>query len=190
MLKLKLQYFVIWCKKLTHWKKVPDAGKAWGQQEKRASEDEMAGWHHWCSGHELGGTPGDDEGQGGLVCCSLWDIEELDMPGQLNNNNWDDIGTNTENTGWENECAWVADDQKWPKALYYLFFSSDISLVGLQPCSHLINLFFVLFWAEYVAYRILKFPNQGSNLYPLQWNCADLTSWTAKEVTHDLLLSC
>ena len=26
--------------------KVPDAGKDWGQEEKRASEDEMAGWHH------------------------------------------------------------------------------------------------------------------------------------------------
>ena len=33
--------------------KVPDAGKDWGQKEKRASEDEMAGWHHWCNGHEL-----------------------------------------------------------------------------------------------------------------------------------------
>ena len=25
------------------------------------SEDEMAGWNHWCSGHELGQTPGDGE---------------------------------------------------------------------------------------------------------------------------------
>ena len=33
--------------------KVPDAGKDWGQKEKRASEDEMAGWHHWCNTHEL-----------------------------------------------------------------------------------------------------------------------------------------
>ena len=34
--------------------KVPDAGKDWGQKEKRASEDEMARQHHWCSGHNLG----------------------------------------------------------------------------------------------------------------------------------------
>ena len=34
--------------------KVPDAGKDWGQKEKRVSEDEMAGWHHWCNGHEHG----------------------------------------------------------------------------------------------------------------------------------------
>ena len=33
--------------------KVPDAGKDWGQKEKRASEDEMAGWHHRCSGHSI-----------------------------------------------------------------------------------------------------------------------------------------
>ena len=43
--------------------KIPDAGKNWGQ--KRASEDEMAGPHHWCNGHELWQTLGDGEGQGG-----------------------------------------------------------------------------------------------------------------------------
>ena len=50
--------------------KVPDAGKDWGQEEKRASEDEMAEWHHWCNGHKIGKTSGDGEGQGGLTCCS------------------------------------------------------------------------------------------------------------------------
>ena len=47
--------------------KVSDSGKDWGQKEKRASEDEMAEWHHQCNGHELGWTSGDGEGQGGLV---------------------------------------------------------------------------------------------------------------------------
>ena len=32
--------------------KVPDAGKDWGQKEEKASEDETAGWYHWCNGHE------------------------------------------------------------------------------------------------------------------------------------------
>ena len=58
--------------------KVPDAGKDWGQ-EKRASEDEMTGWHHWCNGHELGKTSGDGEGQGGLACCSPWGQKESNM---------------------------------------------------------------------------------------------------------------
>ena len=52
---------VIWCKQLTHWK-VPDAGKDWGQKEKRVSEDEMTGWHHWYNEHELAKILGDDEG--------------------------------------------------------------------------------------------------------------------------------
>ena len=48
-------------------------------KERRASEDELAGWHARCSWHELGQTPGDGEGQGGLVCYSPWGFKELDM---------------------------------------------------------------------------------------------------------------
>ena len=57
--------------------KVPDAGKDWGQKEKRASEDETVGWH------ELVLTPGDGEGQEGLVCCSPWSLKESDTNGWL-----------------------------------------------------------------------------------------------------------
>jgi len=32
--------------------KDPDAGKGWGQEEKGATEDETAGWHHQINGHE------------------------------------------------------------------------------------------------------------------------------------------
>ena len=58
--------------------KLPDAGKDWGQKEKLASENEMAGWHHQCNGHEPGQTLGDDEGQGSLTCCSSWGCKESD----------------------------------------------------------------------------------------------------------------
>ena len=58
--------------------KDPDAGKDWRQKEKRAAEDEMVGWHHWCNRHELGLTPGDGEGQGGLVWSSPWGHKESD----------------------------------------------------------------------------------------------------------------
>ena len=37
----------------------------------------MAGWHHRCNEHELGKTPRDGEGQGGLPCCSPWGRKEL-----------------------------------------------------------------------------------------------------------------
>jgi len=32
---------------------IPDAGRDWGQEEKRTTEDEMAGWHHRLDGHEF-----------------------------------------------------------------------------------------------------------------------------------------
>ena len=33
--------------------KGPDAGRGWEQEEKRRTEDEMAGWHHRLDGHEF-----------------------------------------------------------------------------------------------------------------------------------------
>ena len=50
--------------------KDPDARKGWRQEEKRATEDEMIGWHHQLSGREFEQTLGDGERQGSLVCCS------------------------------------------------------------------------------------------------------------------------
>ena len=50
-----------------------DAGKDWGREEKGRTEDEMAGWYHWLNGHKLEQTPGDNERQGSLACCSPWD---------------------------------------------------------------------------------------------------------------------
>ena len=64
----------------------PAAGKDWRQKGKRATEDEVVGWHHWLNGHELGQTPGDSEGQGSLACCSPWVCKELDRTEWLNNN--------------------------------------------------------------------------------------------------------
>ena len=33
--------------------KDPDAGNGWRQEEKRMTEDEMVGWHHWLDGHKF-----------------------------------------------------------------------------------------------------------------------------------------
>ena len=41
----------------------------------------MVGWHHQFNGLELGQTPGDGEGQGGLVCYSLWGHKQVNMTG-------------------------------------------------------------------------------------------------------------
>ena len=47
----------------------------------------MAGRYHRCNEHELGQTPGDGGGQGGLVRCSPWGHKESNITGRLNNNN-------------------------------------------------------------------------------------------------------
>ena len=61
MLKLKLRYFghLMWR---------ADAGKDWGQEEKRTTENEIIGWHHRLNGHGFGWTPGVGDRQGGLAC--------------------------------------------------------------------------------------------------------------------------
>ena len=43
------------------------------------TKDEMVRQHHGLNGHEFEQALGDDEGQGGLVCCTTWDRKELDM---------------------------------------------------------------------------------------------------------------
>ena len=50
---------------------------------KGTTEDEMVEWHHWLNEHEFGQALGDGEGQGSLVCCSLWGHKESDTE-QLN----------------------------------------------------------------------------------------------------------
>ena len=58
------------------------------EEEKRMTQDEMAGWHHQLDGDdEFKHTRGDSEGQGSLVCCSPQGRKESDTTEQLNNNN-------------------------------------------------------------------------------------------------------
>ena len=80
---------VFWSSNAQSWLigKVLDAGTDWAQKEKRVSEDDMAGCHYWCNGHELEQTSGDGEGQGGPACCSPWGLKELGMTRWLNSNN-------------------------------------------------------------------------------------------------------
>ena len=77
---------ILWLPHVKSWLiwKDPDAGRDWGQEEKRMTEDEMAGWHHRLNGHEFWWTPGVGDGQGGLACCSPWGCKESDMTERLN----------------------------------------------------------------------------------------------------------
>ena len=64
---------ILWPPDAKNWLiwKDPDAGKDW-RQEKRTTEDEMVGWHHWLDGHEFEQALGVGDGQGSLPCCSPW----------------------------------------------------------------------------------------------------------------------
>ena len=83
MLKLQLQCFATWGKKLTHlnrpwcWERF----KAGGEGDDR---DEMVGWHYRLNVHWFGWTPGVGDGQGGLECCSSLCCKESDMTECLN----------------------------------------------------------------------------------------------------------
>ena len=46
----------------------------------------MVGCHHALNGREFEQALGDGEGQGSLMCCSLWGRKELDMTERLNYN--------------------------------------------------------------------------------------------------------
>ena len=43
----------------------------------------MVRWHHQLYGHGFGWTPGDGDGQGGLVCCGSLGHKESDMTEQV-----------------------------------------------------------------------------------------------------------
>ena len=47
---------ILWPLDVKNWLigKDPDAGKDWRQEEKGTTQDEMVGWHHQLSGHEIG----------------------------------------------------------------------------------------------------------------------------------------
>ena len=84
MLKLKLQYFghLMW--RADSLEKSPDVGKDWRQEGKGTTEDEMVRWHHQLNGHELEGTLGVGDGQGGLSRCDSWGRKESDRTEWLN----------------------------------------------------------------------------------------------------------
>ena len=46
---------ILWPPDAKNWLiwKDPDAGKDWRWEKKGTTEDEIVGWHHWLSGHEL-----------------------------------------------------------------------------------------------------------------------------------------
>ena len=42
------------------------------------TQEEMVGWYHRLDGHEFEQSPGGDDGQGSLLCCSPCGRKESD----------------------------------------------------------------------------------------------------------------
>ena len=83
MLKLKLQYFGHLMQRADSLEKTLMLGKIEGMK-RSGRQDEMVGWHHRLSGHELEQTLRDGEGQRNLAYCVLWGHKESDTTEQLN----------------------------------------------------------------------------------------------------------
>ena len=96
-----------------------DAGRDWGQEEKGMTEDEMAGWHHRPDGHESEWTPGDGDGQGGLVCCNSWGCKELDTT------EWTELNWNI--------FTFLCNQSSEPFHLARLYLSSNSSAFSSFP---------------------------------------------------------
>ena len=48
------------------------------------TEDKMVGWHHRLFGHEFEKALEEGDGQGGLMCYSLWGLKKSDTTEHLN----------------------------------------------------------------------------------------------------------
>ena len=77
---------ILWLPDAKNWLigKDSDTGKDWRREEKGMTEDETVGWHHQLDGHEFQQALRFGDGQGNLVCYSLWGHKESDMTEQLN----------------------------------------------------------------------------------------------------------
>ena len=78
---LKLRYFGHLMQRTDSVEKTLMLRKTEGRR-RRGQQRMMVGWHHRLDGHEFEQAPGDGEGQGILVCCSLWGHKESDAAEQ------------------------------------------------------------------------------------------------------------
>ena len=133
---------LLWLPHVKSWLngKNPDAGRDGGQEEKRTTEDEMAGWHHRLDGLEFEWTPGDCDGQGGLLCCDAWGRKESDMTAQPN---WTELNVKILKL-WEwMICLWTQSEWVvklnfrsrlwWPQISFLLETTTLFSLTQTDP---------------------------------------------------------
>ena len=76
---------IIWPPDVKNWllRKDPDAGKAWRQEEKGTTEDEMVGCHHRLDGHEFEQAPGVGDGQ--IAKSQTWLSDQTELTDAVTN---------------------------------------------------------------------------------------------------------
>ena len=77
---------IFWPPDVKNWLigKDSDAGTDWRREEKGTTGDEMVGWHHRLNRHEFEQALRVGDGQGSLMCCSPWGLNESYTTEQLN----------------------------------------------------------------------------------------------------------
>ena len=85
---------ILWLPHAKSWLigKDSDAGRDWGQEEKRTTEDEMAGWHHW------------------LMDMGLGELQELVMDREACGLRF--MGSQRVGHDWETELNWTERSHK------------------------------------------------------------------------------
>ena len=83
MLKLKLQYFGHLMGKTDSLEKTLMVGKIEGWRRRGRQRINCLDCITDLDGHEFEQAPGDEEGQGSLVCCNPWGCKELNMTERL-----------------------------------------------------------------------------------------------------------
>ena len=127
--------------------KSPDDGKDWGQEKEGVTQDEMVRWHHQLNGHEFEKAPGDNEGQGRLACCSLWNCRVR--------HNW-----TTRSRALESPGSWL-EGQSWaplptscikicilPRSSADPYAHIHLRSTGLCTVSHLCSKIFPKMWKQ------------------------------------------
>ena len=92
MLKLKLQYFGQFMRRVDSLEKTLMLGGIGGRRKRGR---QRMRWHHWLDGRESEWTPWVGDGQGGLVCCNSRGCKESDRTERLNCTelNWKPMST-------------------------------------------------------------------------------------------------
>ena len=153
--ELKLLYFghLMWRANLLE--KTLTLGKIEGRR--RATEDEMVGWHHWLSGHEFRQTLGCGEGQ----WCSPWGHKQSNMT-----YNWTTMTLSTLITTQEYFClislSWLlaiiwflSIPAETNQAPFYLT-KGESELVSGFNSEHATGPFALFFLAEYANITIIS----------------------------------